>query len=107
MAIYTLEQIQDYADRIAREFHPDKIILFGSYANGTPTEDSDVDLMVIMPFEGKWHYKAAEIEMKIHSPFPMDLLVRRPEYVVERITGGDWFMRDVLRDGKLLYEGQN
>ena len=44
------EAIQKYADAIAREFRPEKIILFGSHAYGEPTEDSDVDLMVVMPF---------------------------------------------------------
>ncbi|HJS18165.1 MAG TPA: nucleotidyltransferase domain-containing protein [Anaerolineales bacterium] len=54
-------QIHKYADRIARQFHPHKIILFGSYAYGKPTEDSDVDLLVIMPFKGRNPEKATEI----------------------------------------------
>jgi uncharacterized protein len=106
MAIYTLEQIQDYADRIAAEFHPEKIILFGSYANGTPNEDSDVDLMVIMPFEGKWHYQAAEIELKIRPIFPMDLLVRTPQKIKERLDLHDFFVEDIVNEGKVLYESR-
>lgn len=49
----TMEQIEDISRRIAEEFYPQRILLFGSYAWGTPSPDSDVDLLVILPFEGK------------------------------------------------------
>ena len=48
-----MEEIQTFARRIAEEFHPERIILFGSYAYGTPGPDSDMDLLVVLPFEGK------------------------------------------------------
>jgi len=49
----TSKAIQEFCDRVVAEFHPDKIVLFGSHAWGTPREDSDVDLLVILPFRGK------------------------------------------------------
>ena len=48
-----MEEIKALTDRIVRAFHPDRIVLFGSYASGTPNSDSDVDLLVVLPFEGK------------------------------------------------------
>ena len=47
-----MDRIESFSNRIAQEFRPERIILFGSYAYGEPTEDSDVDLLVIMPFRG-------------------------------------------------------
>ena len=91
-------------EQIVKVLNPDKIILFGSYAYGNPTEDSDVDLLVIMPFEGKWVDKSVEIQLKIHPYFPIDLLVRTPDRIRERLSIGDSFLREVLQEGRILYE---
>ncbi len=56
----TLDQIQAFSQQIAEQFQPDRIILFGSYAYGQPTSDSDVDLLVILPFEELPVHKAIE-----------------------------------------------
>jgi uncharacterized protein len=69
--------IRRYARAIAENFQPDKIILFGSYAYGTPHEDSDVDLLVIMATWNE-HGQAVKIRKALTAPFPMDLLVRTP-----------------------------
>jgi len=71
-------QIRAYCRVVAREFRPSRIILFGSYATGTATPDSDVDLVVIMPFRGSATEKVVEIRGRVEAPFPMDLLVWRP-----------------------------
>ncbi len=57
-----------------------------------------------MPFEGRSVDKSVEIRLKINPPFPLDLLVRTPEVVRQRIEMGDCFLRDILKDGKVLYE---
>jgi predicted nucleotidyltransferase len=98
------KSINELAEKIAREFHPDKIILFGSYAYGNPSPDSDVDLLVIMPFEGKGPYKAAEIRLRVRPKFPVDFLLRTPEKLKERLAMGDFFMREIMDKGKVLYE---
>jgi predicted nucleotidyltransferase len=103
----SMKDIRAAAERIGRDFRPHKIILFGSYACGTPTADSDVDLLVILPFEGKPAYKATEIALKANPHFPMDLLARTPRQVRERLAMGDFFMRDILRKGKVLYASDN
>lgn len=96
--------IADVSERIVREFQPERIILFGSYAYGNPTDVSDVDLLVILPFEGSSLRKAAEILNKMSPRFPVDLLVRTPEQIRQRLAWNDFFLREVLEQGKVLYE---
>jgi uncharacterized protein len=100
----SFSQIQALSQQIAEKFAPEQIILFGSYAYGQPTEDSDVDLLVILPFEGMPVEKAIEIRSAIKSPFPLDLLVRTTTQVQQRLAMGDFFMQDILQKGHILYE---
>jgi len=99
-----MRQIEDVSGRIAAEFEPERILLFGSYAWGAPSPDSDVDLLVILPFEGKAVAKSVEMRLKIKPPFPVDLLVRTPEKIHERLALGDPFIRSILEKGRVLYE---
>jgi uncharacterized protein len=101
------EAIQHLSDSIAREFRPSSIILFGSYAYGTPTDESDVDLLVILPFDGRPVHKALEIIRKVKPSIPLDLLVRTPEQVAERIANNDWFLREIISKGRRLYESNH
>jgi predicted nucleotidyltransferase len=96
-------EIQRVCGQIARLFKPQRIVLFGSYACGRPTADSDVDLLVVMPFEGKSFRKASEIRTRIDANFPLDLIVRSPEEMNRRLARGDFFLREVTEKGKLLY----
>ena len=107
MSHISLQQIEDFGRRIGEEFRPRKVVLFGSYARDAATADSDVDVLVVMPFEGRSVDKSVEIRLKTNPPFPIDLLVRTPEVVRERIEMGDCFLRDILRDGKVLYEAHD
>jgi predicted nucleotidyltransferase len=72
--------IRRYARAIGEEFHPDKVILFGSHAYGVPQKDSDVDLLVVMPTRDG-HAQAVRILWRLAAPFPLDLLVRTPKDV--------------------------
>ena len=98
------EAISTIAQKIAQEFDPERIILFGSYATGSATADSDVDLLVIMPFEGKPFWKSLEILNRVNPPFAVDLLARRPADTAQRYQLGDPLIRDALDHGKVLYE---
>ena len=100
----TLDKIRAYTDRIVREFHPDKIILFGSYAEGNPGAESDVDLLVILPFKGKGTYKSLEILDRLKTDIPIDLIARTPEQLAERLAVNDFFLRAVMEKGTILYE---
>ncbi len=103
----TLRQIEEVSSRIVEAFAPERILLFGSFAWGEPTADSDVDLLVILPFEGKPVAKAVEIRLRVRPPFPVDLLVWTPEKMRERLALGDPFARHILEKGKVLYEADN
>jgi len=100
----SMKQIRELARRIAAEFHPDRIILFGSYAYGTPEPDSDVDLLVIMPFRGKAFWKSLEILEALNADFTIDLLARRPADTAQRYREGDPLIREAFERGKVLYE---
>jgi uncharacterized protein len=95
--------IHDYARAIAGEFHPERIILFGSYACGTPHEESDVDLLVVMRTADP-HAAAVRIQYRLTPPFPVDLVVRTPEQLAWRLAEGESFLRTVVSQGKVLYE---
>lgn len=103
----TMSQIEDLGRRIGHEFHTDRVVLFGSHAQGSATADSDVDLLVILPFEGKSVNQSVQMRMKLRPVFPVDLLVRTPENVQHRLEMGDSFMREILKQGKVLYEADN
>ena len=94
------KQIQAYCRVVAREFRPQRIVLFGSYATGSATPESDVDLVVVMPFRGSTTDKVVEIRGRVEAPFPMDLLVWRPAEERKR----DSFTRSILSEGKVMYE---
>jgi predicted nucleotidyltransferase len=104
IALIKRSQIRAFSKAIAREFHPRKIVLFGSYAYGKPTKDSDVDMLVIMPFNRKRGRKSLEIRQRIPADFPLDLIVRTPEFIARRLRWGDCFMQEVLARGDVLYE---
>jgi predicted nucleotidyltransferase len=102
-----IQEIRNLTSQIAREFNPDRIILFGSYAYGHPGNDSDVDLLVVLPFKGKAVRKAIEIRNKINAGVPLDLIVRTPEQLNDRVAQNDWFIREILERGHTLYEANH
>jgi uncharacterized protein len=93
-------QIRAYCRVVARELRPRRIILFGSYATGAATTDSDVDLVVVMPFRGSSTDKVVEIRGRVEAPFPLDLLAWQPAQAGKRNS----FTRGVLSEGKVMYE---
>jgi len=98
------QDIMKVVEQIAREFHPQRVILFGSHAYGAPTPDSDVDLLVVMPVEGKEVHKAIEIVRTVNPPFATDVLVRTPEVLQWRLEQNDFFLREIVEKGQVLYE---
>jgi predicted nucleotidyltransferase len=103
----SFKEIKELSSQIVSEFQPRKIILFGSHAYGKPTWDSDVDLLVVMPFSGRPNRQAVKIRSRINTAVALDLLVRTPENISHRLTMGDTFIRDILERGKVVYEAHN
>ncbi len=92
---------------MGRYLQAHKVILFGSYAEGQPTKDSDVDFLVIADFQGRAVDKSVDVRMQLNPPFPMDLLVRTPEMIRQRLSMQDPFIDQILREGKVLYEAHH
>lgn len=103
-AIRNHRAIKTLSEQIAREFKPRKIILFGSHAHGKAGWDSDVDLLIVMPFKGRPNRQAVKIRSRIDTPLALDLLVRTPRQISRRLAMGDSFMRDIIERGKVVYE---
>jgi predicted nucleotidyltransferase len=102
-----MSEIEGFGRRIGREFGAERVILFGSHARGEVSEDSDVDLLIIGPYEGRSVDRSVEIRMKLRPRFPVDLLIRTAEKVSDRIQMGDEFMREIVEEGKVLYEADD
>src|SRR5687767_2758885 len=108
LAQITPEAIQGIVDQIVERFHPEKVILFGSYAHGTPYADSDVDLLVVMGTEEENRlHTAATIAMSVDHPFPMDIVVWRPGKLEESFARRENFATEILTRGKILYEARD
>ncbi len=99
-----LDRIKELSGRIVRDFQPERIILFGSHAYGTPKEYSDVDLLVIMAFDGHPFDKAMEILDRLDPDFSPDVVVRSPGDAARRYAECDPLIREAFDRGKVLYE---
>lgn len=99
-----LSSVIELSERIAQAYDPERIILFGSYAYGEPREYSDVDLLLIMPFEGDAFAKSLSILHRLDPPFSVDLLLRRPQDAARRYKQCDPLIREAFDRGKVLYE---
>ena len=96
--------IHSLAEQISILFHPQKIILFGSYAYGTPRPQSDVDLLVVMDTQLSELEQAAVICRAIPYRFGLDLVVYTPQNLAQRLKWGDSFFREIVQRGVTLYK---
>jgi predicted nucleotidyltransferase len=102
--VNTERAIQKMVGRIVRQFHPERVILFGSYARGEAGPDSDVDLLVVMPVEGSRREKAVEIGVALHDiRVPKDIIVTTPEDFEWRKEIVGTIERPATQEGKVLY----
>lgn len=95
--------IRRFARQVAEHFKPDKIILFGSHAYGTPHADSDVDILVVMPCRSQLD-QAFKIHWTLQPPFPLDIIVRTPHNLGWRLEESESFHTEIVGKGKVLYE---
>lgn len=98
------EIVTTLIDKIKMQFQPQKIILFGSYAWGEPTEDSDIDLFLIMDSNLRRDERARQVR-KIFSDrtFPLDIIVYTPQEVQQSLARGNLFIKEILTKGGVLY----
>lgn len=100
------ETLPGAIERIVSKLNPEKIILFGSYAYGTPTPDSDVDLLVIMKTKAREIDRYVAVSNLLYPrQFPLDIIVKTPREIEESShRKGNFFMREILTKGKVIYE---
>ena len=99
-----LKEIRQFSEAMAREFRLRRVTLFGSYARGEARSDSDVDLLVEMRFKGSGLAQAAEIIKRLRPRFAVDLIVRTPQQLKQRLAWKDPLLQEAVREGKVLYE---
>lgn len=99
-------RIQRVVDRWIQVLKPQKIVLFGSYAYGKPNADSDVDMLIIMDSNERPTTRVVRALEAVHGVknFAMDILVRTPDEILQRLKIGDFFVQEILERGKVLYE---
>ena len=101
----TPQLLEEMTRRVVEGFDPDKVILFGSHAWGSPRPDSDVDLFVVMQSDLRPAQRSAQVHMACRPRFlPMDVIVRTPAELAHRLDIGDPFVRRIMKEGKVLYE---
>ncbi|MER3514705.1 MAG: hypothetical protein C4310_10245 [Chloroflexota bacterium] len=103
----TLTGIQRVVQQIVERFQPQKVILFGSYSHGTPTEDSDVDLLVVIETDEPSLHTAARIAAAIDHPFPLDIVVFTPAELAASLERKGVFATEVMTRGVILYEARD
>ncbi len=105
MDIHIESKLKKVTERLVEVFNPYRIIVFGSQVYGHTTPDSDVDLLIVMDSDERPAERARQVSRLLRPrPFPMDILVRTPEEIQYRLEIGDYFIREALERGKVLYE---
>jgi predicted nucleotidyltransferase len=104
MKTVTEDEIKSFVNDVIKRFNPERVIQFGSHASGDITPDSDVDILMVMDFKSRPYQQAFEIRRTIKRSFPLDLLVRRPADIDRRLRQGDFFIKEIMQEGKVLYE---
>lgn len=101
------KRIKTVVESIAKNYKPEKIFLFGSFAWGKPKKDSDIDILVIKKSKQTPRKIAQKIDQSLFDrDFPLDILVYSPEYFNKRMSLGDYFTKKIVSKGKLLYESK-
>ena len=98
--------ILEIAEKIKKKYHPEKIILFGSYAYGKPNEDSDIDLFIVKNTRKRRTDRFVEVKKIAYDPerrIPFSPLIYTAQEIKERIALGDDFVADILKRGEVLY----
>ena len=96
--------LQRITARIVKRFHPEKVILFGSQARGDTTADSDLDLLVVMDFEGSKLDKMVEVREVLNGiSVPTDILITTPDDFAWRKDVVGTIEWPAFHEGQVLY----
>jgi uncharacterized protein len=101
------DDILRYVDEVAARFNPRRMVLFGSYAYGSPGEDSDVDILIVSDKRQSRTVQALRVRQAVSAPFPLDLIVRSRPEIERRIGWNDFFLREIMQKGLTLYDADD
>jgi predicted nucleotidyltransferase len=99
------KRLRKISDRLKKESHAEKVILYGSYATGEATEDSDIDLFIIAPTNERFFERMATVRgliRELRNGLPVSPIVLTPEEVEKRRRKGDQFVQQILEEGIIL-----
>ena len=99
--------LSEIIEKLKSKYKPLRVVLFGSYAYGTPTDDSDLDLFILKVTQKKWVDRFVQVKRIIYNPdckIPVSPLVYTPEELEDRLRIGDDFVKEIMEKGVLLYE---
>ena len=103
--MFRYDLVDETIDTIVSRFHPEMIITFGSVARGSATDESDLDLLVIMDSDLKPTRRAREIYSATSDiDLPMDIIVLTPEEFIENRDDPYSFVSEIVRTGIVAYE---
>lgn len=94
--------VESIVEQIAKTYQPQKIILFGSYARGTQSHDSDIDLLIVKDTQEDFLTRIRSVRKSLLCPLPLDILV----YTTDEINKlkDRWFINDIINEGVVVYE---
>ncbi len=104
MTVKTKISLKKMVNRIVDNYNPEKIILFGSYAWGEPSKDSDYDFLIIKKDKGNFFEDQTRIRRLIGKEAAVDVLIYTPDEISKRLKLGDFFVENMINKGKVLYE---
>lgn len=107
LGLASREAIMDFVRQLVEIYHPEQVILFGSYAKGDARPKSDIDLLVILPFSRSTLGQAADMLERLDSDLYVQLVARTPEMIAESVENGSSFLRHVLETGEVLYAAKD
>ncbi|OEU58432.1 MAG: hypothetical protein BA871_05310 [Desulfuromonadales bacterium C00003096] len=102
--------LSEVVEKLKSEYKPLRIILFGSYAFGNPTEDSDIDLLILKNTNKRRVDRFVQVKKIIYNPnykIPISPLVYSPKELEERLRIDDDFIKEIIQKGTILYERVN
>lgn len=98
--------VRGVVHRLSATYHPERIVLFGSYASGRQTQDSDLDLLIIKKTQQSFHHRLFKVRRLVEPTLkghPFDPIVLTPLELRRRLARGDQFIESILRKGRQVY----
>ncbi len=98
--------IQSILNKLIKDYAPQKVILFGSYAYGNPQSDSDIDLLIIKKTSECFIDRWVTVRRILSDPkrsLPIETIVLTPQELSIRLAIGDQFIAEIIKKGEVLY----